>query len=150
MRKIELLFVCCLVFSGLAAQIPPSSNLPIIVINTNGQTIPDDPKITADMGIIYNGNGVRNNGTDPFNHYNGKIGIEVRGQSSQMFPMKSYSIELRDNTGNSIDKSLFGLAKKVIGYYMHPIRIKRLCVIFLLILCQEKWVIGLPIAVMQK
>src|SRR5258706_1588655 len=112
MRKIELLFVCSFIVSGLAAQIPASSNLPIIVINTNGQTIPDDPKITVDMGIIYNGNSVRNNGTDPFNHYNGKIGIEVRGQSSQMFPMKSYSIELRDNTSNSVDKSLFGLPKE--------------------------------------
>ena len=38
-----------------------SSNLPIVVINTHGQTIPDYPKITADMGIIYDGAGVRNN-----------------------------------------------------------------------------------------
>jgi CotH kinase protein/Secretion system C-terminal sorting domain len=89
-----------------------SSNLPIIVINTNGQTIVDDPKITADMGVIFNAGNARNNMTDPFNHYNGKIGIEIRGQSSQMFPMKSYSIELRDNTGNSQDKSLFGLPKE--------------------------------------
>ncbi|HEX7358119.1 MAG TPA: hypothetical protein VF270_10460, partial [Ignavibacteriaceae bacterium] len=37
-----------------------SSNLPIVVINTNGQIIPDEIKITADMGIIYNGEGVRN------------------------------------------------------------------------------------------
>ena len=43
-----------------------SSNLPIVVINTNGQMIPDDYKITADMGIIYNGEGVRNYLTDPF------------------------------------------------------------------------------------
>ncbi len=64
------------------------------------------------MGIIYNGSGIRNNTTDPFNHYNGKIGIEIRGQSSQMFPMKSYSIELRDNTGSSQDKVLFGLPKE--------------------------------------
>jgi hypothetical protein len=89
-----------------------SSNLPIVVINTNGQTIPDDPKITADMGIIFNGDGVRNNLMDTFNHYNGKIGIEIRGQSSQMFPMKSYSIELRDANDNSQDKSLFGLPKE--------------------------------------
>ncbi len=80
----------------LFAQTLTSSNLPIIIINTNGQTIVDDPKITADMGIIFNGENVRNNITDPYNHYNGKIGIEIRGQSSQMFPMKSYGIELRD------------------------------------------------------
>ena len=89
-----------------------SSNLPIIVINTHGQEILDDPKISADMGIIDNGTGNRNNLTDPFTQYNGKIGIEIRGQSSQMFPMKSYSIELQDLAGKSVDKSLFGLPKE--------------------------------------
>lgn len=90
-----------------------SSNLPIIVINTNGQEIPDDPKIIADMGIIYNGDNQRNNITDPFNHYNGKIGIEIRGQSSQMFPQKSYSIELRKSNGTSSqDLSMFGMPEE--------------------------------------
>lgn len=89
-----------------------SSNLPIVVISTNGQPIVNDPKITADMGIIYNGEGNRNQITDAFNHYNGKIGIEIRGQSSQMFPMKSYSLELWDDAGESVDKSLFGLPKE--------------------------------------
>lgn len=112
MRKVIL--SCTLSITGLAAfsQVLTSSNLPIITINTNGQTIPNDPKITADMGIIYNGNGARNNITDPQNHYSGKIGIEIRGQSSQMFPMKSYSIELRDAAGKSQEKSLFGLPKE--------------------------------------
>lgn len=113
MKRTCLLLLFVFVAGFMAkAQTLTSSNLPIIVINTNGQTILDEPKITADMGIIYNGSGVRNNITDAFNHYNGKIGIEVRGQSSQMFPMKSYSIELRDNAGNSTDKSLFGLPKE--------------------------------------
>ena len=112
MKKSILLVACLLLLFISEGQTPASSNLPLIIINTNGQTIPDEPKITADMGIIYNGQGVRNNSTDPFNHYNGKIGIEIRGQSSQQFPMKSYSIELRDATGNSQDKSLFGLPKE--------------------------------------
>ena len=94
------------------AQSFTSSNLPIVVINTNGQDIPDDPKIEADMGIIYNGPGVRNNLTDPFNDYNGKIGIEIRGQSSQMFPMKSYGVELHNNDGNSIDASILGMPEE--------------------------------------
>jgi hypothetical protein len=89
-----------------------SSNLPIIVINTNGQFIPDEPKITADMGIIYNGPGARNNLSDAFNHYNGKIGIEVRGSSSQMFPKKQYGIELRDATGNGMAASLLGMPEE--------------------------------------
>lgn len=108
--------ICCFLFLCIklhsSAQTFTSSNLPIIVINTNGQSIPDDPKITADMGIILNSNGARNNLSDAFNAYNGKIGIELRGQSSQQFPMKSYSIELRDNTGKSVEQSLFGLPKE--------------------------------------
>lgn len=112
MKKLLLLAGCIVSVFWLKAQILTSSNLPVVIINTNGQTIVDDPKIMADMGIIYNGPGVRNNLSDPFNHYNGKIGIEIRGQSSQMFPMKSYSIELRDAAGNSVDRSLFGLPKE--------------------------------------
>jgi CotH kinase protein/Secretion system C-terminal sorting domain len=112
-RLLAFIFVMAF-FCPVAAQTVTlsSSNLPIIVINTGGQEIPNDPKITADMGIIYNGTAQRNNITDPLNHYNGKIGIEIRGQSSQSFPMKSYSIELRDNAGASVDKSLFGLPKE--------------------------------------
>jgi len=84
------------------------SDLPIFVINTNGQSIPSDPKITADMGIIWNGDGNRNHVTDPFNHYNNKIGIEIRGASSSTFPKKSFTIELRDAAGNDIDSALTG------------------------------------------
>lgn len=86
-----------------------SSNLPIVVINTLSQTIQDDPKITCDMGIIYNGTGIRNYMTDPFTDYNGKIGIEIRGSSSQMFPKKSYGVETRDALGFSNNVSLLGM-----------------------------------------
>jgi hypothetical protein len=93
----------------LTAQNFTSSNLPIVVINTNGGTILDDPKIMADMGIIYNGAGMRNNTTDPFNHFSGKVGIEFRGKSSQQFPMKSFAVELWDAAGASVNKSLLGM-----------------------------------------
>lgn len=89
-----------------------SSNLPIVVINTNGQEIPNDIKITADMGVIYNGEGVRNNVTDPYNNYNGKIGIEIRGSSSQQFPKKQYAVETRDALGNDLDVSLLGFPEE--------------------------------------
>lgn len=89
------------------------SNLPIVVINTGNGTIVDEPKIMADMGIIYNGVGNRNYMTDPFNHYNGKIGIEYRGSSSQsMFPKKSYGFETWDVNGFEIDSSLLGMPKE--------------------------------------
>jgi hypothetical protein len=86
-----------------------SSNLPIIVINTNGQGISDEPGIIADMGIIYNGPDVRNNVTDPFNNFNGKIEVELRGESSQMFPKKSLKIETRDAAGNNLNAALLGM-----------------------------------------
>lgn len=89
-----------------------SSNLPIIVINTNGQEIVDDPKIEATMGIIYNGPGVRNNVTDAFNNFDGKIGIEIRGSSSQSFPKKQYGVELMDDEGEGLEASLLGLPKQ--------------------------------------
>jgi subtilisin-like proprotein convertase family protein len=85
------------------------SNLPIVVINTNNQTIPDDPQIMADMGIIYNGAGVRNHMADPFNNYNGKVGIEVRGHYSSSLPQKPYRFETWDINGNEINVSLLGM-----------------------------------------
>ncbi|MGE5496646.1 MAG: CotH kinase family protein [Syntrophothermus sp.] len=85
-----------------------SSNLPIVVINTNGRQIVDEPKIMADMGIIYNGEGKRNNLSDPFNHYKGKIAIEIRGTSSQQFPKKQYGFDTVDSLGSDLDVSLLG------------------------------------------
>lgn len=89
-----------------------SSNLPIIIIDTHGASIPDEPKVDADMGIIDNGPGQRNNVNDPFNDFNGKIGIELRGSSSQSFDKKSYSIELRDLQGNDTSISVLGMPKE--------------------------------------
>ncbi len=61
------------------------------------------------MGIINNGVGQLNQLTDPFNDYNGKIGIEFRGSSSQGFPKKPYGIELQDLTGVGISASILGM-----------------------------------------
>lgn len=89
-----------------------SSNLPIIVINTNGMQIRDEPRIIVDMGIIDNGNGQRNNLTDPFNDYNGKIGIEFRGSATAAYPKKQYRIETVDSNGENLNVSLMGLPKE--------------------------------------
>lgn len=89
-----------------------TSNLPIIIINTNGVEIPDEPKITGTMGIIDNGFGNMNNQYDNPNNYDGLIGIEIRGNSSQMFPKKSYGIETRDAQGDDLDASLLGMPEE--------------------------------------
>jgi hypothetical protein len=86
-----------------------SSNLPIVVINTHGQFIPDDPKMMADMGIIDNGPDSLNHLSDPFNGYDGYIGIERRGSSSQSFPKKSFGFETWDEAGNDTSISILGM-----------------------------------------
>lgn len=85
-----------------------SSNLPVMIINTNSN-IASDVKIEGGMSIIYNGVGNRNNVTDARNHYDGKIGIEYRGSSSLLFPKKSYSFETRNSLGNNMDVALLGM-----------------------------------------
>ena len=86
-----------------------SSNLPLVIINTMGQGIVNSPKIMAHMGIIYNGPGMINHITDSFNNYNGMIGIETRGHSSQSFPQKQLSVETRDTAGNNLNTMLLGM-----------------------------------------
>ena len=89
-----------------------TSNLPIVIINTNGQEIPDEPKIAGTMGIIDNGPGNMNNQYDLPNDYDGFIGIEIRGQSSQMFPKKAYGVETRDEDGENLNVSLLGMPEE--------------------------------------
>ena len=89
-----------------------SSNLPIIFINTNGQTIEEEPKIMATMGIIYNGEGNRNSISDQFNEYDGWIGIEYRGNASyRISDKKPYTIETRNEDGSNNNVKLLGLPK---------------------------------------
>ena len=89
------------------------SDLPIIAIKTYFQTIPDEPKITASMGIISNNSGEKNSFQPGFDNYPIFIGIERRGESSQYFyPKKSYLIETRDSTGKNLNIPLLGLPKE--------------------------------------
>lgn len=87
-----------------------SSNLPIIAIATeHGQRISNEKRVIAHMGIINNGKRRSNLTRDSFNDYDGKILIEVRGESSQMFPKKSFTIETKDDKGKDLDASLLGM-----------------------------------------
>ncbi|HMM11209.1 MAG TPA: CotH kinase family protein [Bacteroidales bacterium] len=103
------------------AQTFTSSNLPIVIINTDinpntGQPtpIPDEPKVPATMKIIYRPDGSRNYMSDQNNpaylNYNGRIGIETRGSTSQMLPKKPYGLTTRladDITNNNV--SILGM-----------------------------------------
>ena len=94
------------------------SNLPIIIINTEGGAeILDEPKILGTMKIIQRPDGARNYmtdaNTDDFLNYSGTIGIETRGSSSQELPKKPYSVDTLEDDGVE-DKGvkLLGMAKE--------------------------------------
>ncbi len=84
-----------------------TSALPIVVVNTYGVDIPDEPKINGTMGIINNGNGATNSLSDAFNEFNGLIAIEKRGSSSNGFPAKSYGLETRGPDSINYNASIF-------------------------------------------
>lgn len=92
----------------VTAQDFTSSNLPIIIIDTDGGTIKDEPKIDADMYVIDNVNGI-NHIDDQVYTYEGKIAIEIRGNTAQMFEKKSYTLETRDEDGENRNVSLLGM-----------------------------------------
>ena len=67
---ILLFFLCLSPAISAADGLLTSSDLPIVLIDTNGQIISDEPKIEAQMGIIDNGQGIRN--------YSGSLSIAVQ------------------------------------------------------------------------
>jgi hypothetical protein len=107
--RIFALFLSFSVFQSVDGQILKTT-LPIVIINTNNQSIPDNAKITADLKII--DNGTENTDLGSPNIYNGKIGIELRGSSSQIFPKKAYGFETRDIAGQDLEVPLFGWPKE--------------------------------------
>ena len=99
-------------------QILTDSNLPIVVIETDGHVnIPDEPKVLGTMKIIWHQDGSRNYMTDidnpEFLNYNGRIGIERRGTSSQNLQKKPYGLETlqSDNVTNN-NVSILGMPKE--------------------------------------
>ncbi|MCB0704074.1 MAG: CotH kinase family protein [Saprospiraceae bacterium] len=109
MRK-RLLYLFIFGWNVLSGQDFTSSNLPILVVDTQGEVIPDEPKIDVLLGVIYNGPGNINYLDDPFNEYDGWAGIERRGSTSQdIFPKTGYSLETREEDGENNNVSLLGL-----------------------------------------
>ena len=87
------------------------SNLPIVIIDTYGEDILDEPRIDAYMGVINNANGINNIG-DNFNDYDGKITIEKRGNSSQDQEKPPYRFETVDNNAENNNVQLLGFPEE--------------------------------------
>ena len=80
----------------------PENKLPQVYIQTNGAEIVDEPKVDAQMIISVN---------DVID-YDGAIGIEIRGSSSQGFPKKQFGFETRDATNEDLNVSLLGFPEE--------------------------------------
>ncbi len=78
-----------LIFNNTPSKVEPfiNSNLPLMLINTHGLTINDEPRIWAEMRIVNNANGINAVG-DSVKFFKYGITIEYRGSTSQMFPKK--------------------------------------------------------------
>jgi len=100
------------------------SNLPIMVIetdinpnNNSPYEIQDEPKVPATMKLIFRPDSSRNYlsdiNTPEYLNYNGKIGIEFRGSTSQLLDKKPYGFTttLADNTTNN-NVSLLGMPEE--------------------------------------
>jgi hypothetical protein len=117
MKKPFCLFSLLIIVSvQLHAQDFTDSNLPIVIIGTNGEIL-DQTRILGTMKIIYAGENERNyvsNENDPsVLNYNGPIEIEIRGSSSQLLTKKQYSLTtlLSDNISHN-NVSLLGMPKE--------------------------------------
>lgn len=81
-----------------ATNKPLSEIVPEIFINTNGVSIPNEPKINCAYTVKYEGKTV----------FEGKAGIEKRGAASIiLFPKFSYGFETRDAANTDLSVSLF-------------------------------------------
>lgn len=106
-RFLAILLSCTLVSTAIGQYDLSKTNLPILVITTpTGVSIVNEPKIEAQLGIIWNNDNAPNNIHSPFNHFQGKVGIEIRGSSSQTFEKKGYAVETRKDDGSNLDVGL--------------------------------------------
>ena len=89
----------------------PENKLPQVYIQTNGAEIVDEPKVDAQMIISVN----------DVVDYDGAIGIEIRGSSSQGFPKKQFGFETRDAANEDLNVSLLGFPEEEdwILYLLH-------------------------------
>ena len=91
--------------SGEVVYQYPENSLPLVSIYTQNVAIPDEPKIRAILKITDRG--------EPL--FEGPVGIETRGQSSQYFyPKKQYGFETRstEDFELDVDVSLLGLPEE--------------------------------------
>lgn len=85
-----------------------SSNLPIIIIDTAGESINESRQTSALMSVV-NTSGRTRARVDGTPEYLGQAGINVRGKSSSGFAKKQYHLEPWDARGRDLDVAFLGM-----------------------------------------
>ena len=83
-------------------EIPEGSEIPFFVINSNGNTITDEPKVSGSLQVFVNQQLVFSN----------PIGIELRGSTSRSFPKAPYGIEFWDQNGEDVSLEILDFGKE--------------------------------------
>lgn len=83
--------------------------VPVLIIDTLGQSIPDDDKIEAWFEAVRDHDGTLEDLATAGRSFEGPIGIELHGTSSSGYEKTGYRIETRDSAGNDLDFPLLGL-----------------------------------------
>lgn len=111
-KIVKLLFVFLVLLAHQELRAYASSDLPILKITTeNSRQIVRESRISAEIGIIYNGPGQRNNLSDPAGHFQGKAEIRTRGNSTAGWPKKPYDFKIVDDSGANMKVALLGMAE---------------------------------------
>ena len=108
--KCFFILIAVILLTGVELQAQfTSSNLPIILIETDPVGPITKERIIATMKVVNNGE-QRNLVSGPYNEYDGQIAIKGRGSSSwDNFEKKGYTLETQLFTGENNNVSLLGM-----------------------------------------
>lgn len=89
-----------------ASVFAESYDLPLILVETHGQTLDSLEKKNVTIRLLDNGTNLV---SDSALGILLNAGMKIRGQTSATFPKKGYGIEIWDEQGQSVDTSFLGL-----------------------------------------
>ena len=84
-----------------------TSNLPLVIINTFGQSVSHQTKVPVSVRFIGCGAGGRSSLTGRAD-FEGRATLNIRGTSSLQFPKHSFSLKTKDDAGKSLKASILG------------------------------------------
>ena len=87
-----------------------SSTLPLVVIQTFGHSFHLETNLSASLRVIEAETG-RPAAISASGNFEGRAAVKVRGYTSRRYPKHSFTVELRDSSGESLHAALLGLPK---------------------------------------